>query len=41
MVMVTFSAKDGKVNGNVTHTLNKADMYHKADLQTNVYHFYL
>ena len=25
MVMVTFTAKDGKVYGNVTHTLNKAE----------------
>ena len=25
MVMVTFTAKDGKVYGNVTHTLNKSE----------------
>ena len=41
MAMVTFTAKDGKVNGNVTHTLIKQNMYHTADLQTNVYQFYL
>ena len=25
IVMVTFTAKDGKVYGNVTHTLNKGE----------------
>ena len=41
MVMVTFKAKDGKVTEMLLIPLIKQNMYHKADLQANVYQFYL